>query len=411
MWDPIDGEMPKFWAPKTNRFWSAALQPLRKHYLHNFYGIAEISVEGAEHLQKIAANDGVLLAPNHSHDSDPHVMMEVGRRLGRQLYFMAAWQVFRAHKGIDGFVMQRMGAFSVDREGCDRRAVRQAVELLCGGRSLVVFPEGEVYRLNGRLTPLLEGVPFMALTAQRELEKNARDCRVWVVPTAIRYRYVDDIRPKLEEAMTRLEARMMLKPSAGTPLAQRIVRFGEMMLTLKEKERTGHSGEAAGDLHLRIANLIEHLLSKRETQHLKKSPSADTVPLRVKALRRHLIEVWTEESTPPDDRRAAREALDDVQLALQLYSYPGDYVTEQPTIERMAETVEKFEEDIEGAARPKGRRRARVLFGEPIDLKPHAAGNVRPRAVTAELTHRLEETIQSLMVTGDVEQAAQPAVS
>jgi hypothetical protein len=324
---------------------------------------------------------------------------------------MAAWQVFRAHKGIDGFVMQRMGAFSVDREGCDRRAVRQAVELLCGGRSLVVFPEGEVYRLNGRLTPLLEGVPFMALTAQRELEKNARDCRVWVVPTAIRYRYVDDIRPKLEEAMTRLEARMMLKPSAGTPLAQRIVQFGEMMLTLKEKERTGHSGEAAGDLHLRIANLIEHLLSKRETQHLKKSPSADTVPLRVKALRRHLIEVWTEESTPPDDRRAAREALDDVQLALQLYSYPGDYVTEQPTIERMAETVEKFEEDIEGAARPKGRRRARVLFGEPIDLKPHAAGNVRPRAVTAELTHRLEETIQSLMVTGDVEQAAQPAVS
>jgi 1-acyl-sn-glycerol-3-phosphate acyltransferase len=411
MWDPIDGEMPKFWAPKASRFWSLALQPLRRHYLRNYYGIANISIEGVEHLKKISPGDGVLLAPNHSHDSDPHVMMEVGRRLGRRLYFMAAWQVFRAHKGIDGFVMQRMGAFSVDREGCDRRAVRKAVELLCNGESLVVFPEGEVYRLNGRLTPLLEGVPFMALTAQREIEKAARDCSVWVVPAAIRYRYVDDIRPRLEEAMARLETRMMLKVQLGTPLPDRIVRFGELMLTLKEKERKGHSCEGTGALHVRVANLIEHLLSKRETQHLKKSPSADTVPLRVKALRRHLIEVWTEDSTPADQRRAAREALDDVQLALQLYSYPGDYVSEQPSIERMAETVEKFEEDIEGAARPKGRRNATVLFGEPIDLKPHATGNARPRTVTAELTHRLEETIQSLMAKGDAELSARQAAT
>jgi hypothetical protein len=40
---------------------------------------------------------------------------------------MAAWQIFKGHRGIDGFVLQRMGAFSVDREGCDRRAMRQAI--------------------------------------------------------------------------------------------------------------------------------------------------------------------------------------------------------------------------------------------------------------------------------------------
>ena len=58
-----------------------------------------------------------------------------------------------------------------------------------------------------------------------------------------------------------------------------------------------------------------------------------------------------------------------MQLVLQLYSYPGDYLSEKPSAERMAETVEKFEEDIYGAARPKGRRRARVRLGEPIDLR------------------------------------------
>src|SRR5437764_5494688 len=121
-------------------------------------------------------------------------MMHVGLdQLHRQLYFMAAWQVFLAHRGIDGWVMQRFGAFSVDREGCDRRAMRQATELLTSGQSLVVFPEGEIYHTNERLTPLREGVAFMAVSAQRDLEKQKSDAQVWVVPTAIRYKYDNDI--------------------------------------------------------------------------------------------------------------------------------------------------------------------------------------------------------------------------
>ena len=399
MWDPIDGAMPKFWAPRPSRFWGVALEPLRRYYLHSFYGISDVQVEGDHYLRQIGPADSLLIAPNHSHDSDPHVMMQVGKQLGRQFYFMAAWQIFRMHRGLDGFVMQRMGAFSVDREGCDRRAVRQAVELLTGGQALVVFPEGEVYRTNERLTPLLEGVPFMALTAQRDLEKAGAAARVWIVPAAIRYRYMEDIRPQLKEAMGRLEARMKIRPPSTLALHERIVRYGEFLVTIKEKEITGHSREDAGALHERITWLIDFLLARGERQHLKKSPSADTVPLRVKALRRHLIEMWTDESVAAEARQSAREALDDVQLALQLYSYPGNYVSDDPSIERMAETIEKYEEDLEGVGKPKGRRKAKVLFGEPIDLKPHASG--RPRVVTAAITDSLEQQIESLMKAAD----------
>lgn len=396
MWDPINGEMPEFWPPKPSRFWGVVLEPVRLHYLHKFYGIERVAIEGADRLRAIGPSDGALIAPNHSHDSDPHVMMHVGRELGRQFYFMAAWQIFRMHKGIDGFVMQRMGAFSVDREGCDRRAVKQAIELLCRGERLVVFPEGEVYRTNERLTPLLEGVPFMALSALRDLEKAGASCKIWIVPAAIRYRYVDDVRPQLEEAMARLESRMKLKLSCGLSLHERITRYGEFLLTLKEKEITGHSRENEGDLHGRVAWLIDELLCRREQVYLKKTPSAPTVPLRVKALRRHLIELWTDAQADPALRKHAREALDDVQLALQLYSYPGNYVSQNPTLERMAETVEKYEEDLEGVARPKGRRIATVRFGDPLDLKQYAPVG-RPRAVTAAVTQKLEEEIQHLM--------------
>src|SRR5436190_7719646 len=229
MWNPQTMElMPGFWPPKPGRVWDVMLAPLRKYYLRGLYGISKVSIVGAERwLDKVGPRDGVLLAPNHSHDSDPHVMIDVGHQLGRQLYFMAAWQVFLAHKGIDGWVMQRFGAFSVDREGCDRRAMRQAMDLLTTGRALVVFPEGEIYHTNERLTPLREGVAFMAVTAQRDLEKRQKDGaparQVWVVPAAIRYTYEQDITPQLESTMNQLEERMTIRAKPGTPLHERIV--------------------------------------------------------------------------------------------------------------------------------------------------------------------------------------------
>lgn len=397
MWNAIiDGAMPDFWPPRPSGFWRAALEPFRRWYLRSHYGIAAVDVERHdEAFRGIGAGDGVLVAPNHSHDSDPHVMLEASRRLGRRFYFMAAWQMFRAHGGLDGFVLQRLGAFSVDREGCDRRAIQQAIALLTSGKSLLVFPEGEIYRLNDRLTPLLDGVAFMALSAQRDLAKTAAGRRVWIVPAAIRYRYVDDIRPRLEAVVERLEGRFALSPRHGASLNERILRYGEMLLTIKEKEKLGHSCEAEGDLPTRIARLVEKLLSRQERAYLKQSPSGETVALRVKALRRHLVGIWTDDSADAGARRLARDALDDVQLALQAYSYPGNYISENPSVERIAETIEKLEEDLDGHALPHGQRRARVLFGAPIDLSQ--AGEGRPRVVAEKLTDRLEEAIRSLM--------------
>jgi len=45
-------------------------------------------------------------------------------------------------EGGDGWVLQRMGAFSVDREGCDRRAIRQATDLLTTGNFVGGLPGG-----------------------------------------------------------------------------------------------------------------------------------------------------------------------------------------------------------------------------------------------------------------------------
>ena len=207
-----DATTAPFWPPKPGGLWSWVLTPLHRYVLHRHHGIAEVIVRGMEHLHAPAKDDGILICPNHSYTGDGSVMLEVGRRAPRPFYIMAAYHVFQGHGGFDGFCLQRMGGFSIDREGCDRRAIRTATELLASGKALVIFPEGEIYHTNERLTPLREGVAFMAVTAQRDLEKSGSSARVWAVPVGIDYAFVDDVMPALETAMAQLESRVVLRP-------------------------------------------------------------------------------------------------------------------------------------------------------------------------------------------------------
>ena len=387
---------PRYWPPRPSRFWQRVLAPARWLMLRRQARVGEVEVRGlAELSRRVGPADGALICPNHSHLADGAVMMHASSRAWRPFHFMAAWHVFRKHGGIDGWALQRMGAFSVDREGCDRRAIRQAIDLLAGGRSLVVFPEGEIYHLNERLTPLREGVAFIAASAQRELDKAGSAGRVWMVPTYIRYEMLGDVRPELGRVMTALEERLVLRPRHGVPLHERVVAFGEVLLTVKETEYLGHACDRSRTRQERIDSLVEHLLARHEHALLGRVAVGETTPVRVKSLRRKLLEGCDETGAgtlPPE----VRGVLRDVHLALQLYAYPGDYVGERPTPERMTETVEKFAEDVLNVTRPIGMRRAVVTFGDPIDVKA-LAGAAGPRQLAAELTGRLESEIATLM--------------
>jgi 1-acyl-sn-glycerol-3-phosphate acyltransferase len=392
-------ERDDFRPPRPSRFWSAALWPVHQWVMRRMHGIAAVSVHGMGRLAAIDPDDGILICPNHSYTGDGSVMAEVGRRAPRPFYFMAARHTFAGHGGADGFMLQRLGGFSVDREGCDRAAMRQANELLTTGKALVIFPEGEIYHTNERLTPLREGVGFIALTAQRELEKQGKGARVWIVPTYIKYAFAGDVTPALDAALAEMERRLLLKPKPATPLHERIVRYGEMLLTIKEKEKLGRSYDDDGEtLPGRIARLASGILEKLEAAHFGKPRSEDPLPVRVKQLRRHLLDEICEQGAPPEKVSEAHDALDDVHVVVQLYSYPGDYITSKPSVERMAETIEKFEEDVyDDYAKPKGKRRATVALGEPIDVKMFTAGGTKARAAAGELTTRLESAIGALM--------------
>lgn len=95
------------------------------------------------------------------------------------------------------------------------------------------------------------------------------------------------------------------------------------------------------------------------------------------------------------ERRQLERDMEDLFFVIQLYSYPGDYVAEKPSIERIAETLDKFEEDVLRVRypTPRGTRHATVRFGEPIALSNEKA----PREATAALTTQLEQRVQELL--------------
>jgi hypothetical protein len=305
------------------------------------------------------------------------------------LYAMMAWQVFQRGGWLRQMALRHHGAFSIDREGTDLAAIRQARQVLeAEPYPLVMFPEGEVYHLNARTTPFRAGPASIAQMAARKTERL-----VVCVPCAIRYQYVQDPTPELLELMDRLEQAVHWRPRPDMSLPQRIYHLAEGMLALKEVELLGQT--SAGSLPERIAALIEFVLGKVEARHGIDPAEAATVPERVKTARQNVIQQFKSVSEDEAASLPLIEDLDALFLVVQAYSYPGNYVTDHPTIERMAETLDKFEEDLLGAktATIRGTRRATVAFGEPIPV----GRDKRSQVSAAELTGRIEDAVQSLL--------------
>jgi 1-acyl-sn-glycerol-3-phosphate acyltransferase len=108
---------------------------------------------GTEH---IPAEGAVLIVANHSSVLDPPI---VGGMCPRQLTFLAKAELFR----IPGFgwLIRRLGAQALRREGADPSALRMAQRVLAEGKALLVFPEGT----RGEEGFLREAKPGAALLA------------------------------------------------------------------------------------------------------------------------------------------------------------------------------------------------------------------------------------------------------
>ena len=359
----------KFIPPVRGEFWPSFIQyfDLYSRHLRKKEGVYEYEVRHAERLRaSLDAGHSILLTPNHPRTADALAVGYLARAARCNLFAMASWHLFNQSQFM-AWAIRRMGAFSLNREGIDRQAINMAIELLDEAkRPLVLFPEGGSTRTNDRLHALLDGVSFIARAAAKKRQK--RDGGAVVVhPVAFKYLFQGDLVRAADGVLSDIERRLSWRPRPRQTLMDRISKVGIALLALKELEYFGAPQE--GRLGERLQKLIDRLLGPLEREWLGSEQSGGVIP-RVKSLRMKIMPDMIGGQITADERERRWDQLHDIYLAQQISCYPPDYLTSRPSIDRLLETIERFEEDLDGKARIHGHLKVVIEVGEAIAVSP-----------------------------------------
>jgi len=136
----------------------AVLQP----FFHLYFRLSRI---GREH---IPVDGPVIFAANHRSFLDPFV---IGTMMRRPIYYVAKKELFENR--LQGWVLNALGAFPVDRGNADQSMVETAKAILARGDAVLIFPEG---------TRVRPGPPG---AAKRGVGRLALETGAPVVPVAV----------------------------------------------------------------------------------------------------------------------------------------------------------------------------------------------------------------------------------
>ncbi len=385
-----------FVPPYRADWWPTLIQRLDLFtlYLRRAEGVVEHEVRGVERLRtSLAAGHGIMLAPNHCRYADPLALGYLARQAGTHVYAMASWHLFN-QGWFYSFAIRRMGAFSVYREGVDKQAINTAIQILEDAeRPLIVFPEGSVSRTNDRLHALLDGVAFIARTAAKRRAKHDHPGKIVIHPVGVKYYFQGDLNAALTPVLTMIEDRLTWRAQNHLSLLQRVFKIGQALLCLKEIQYFGEP--QTGAVADRLTNLINRLLQPIEQEWLGAPQEGPVVP-RVKNLRMKILPEMVRREIDSAEFQRRWGQLADMYLAQQVRCYPPDYLAGRPTVDRILETVERFEEDLHGKPRVHGSLKVVMQVGEAMEVSPERNRGAAVDPLMAELSGRMQALLDEL---------------
>ncbi|MEK6732622.1 MAG: lysophospholipid acyltransferase family protein [Candidatus Omnitrophota bacterium] len=119
-----------------------------------------LRITGSENCPK---SGPLIIASNHASFFDPLI---AGFAVPRPLNFMARDSLFR--NKIFGKILMAVNAFPLRREGADLGAMRLAIDKLCQGNAVLIFPEGTRSK-DGSLGEPRAGIGFLAAASGAQI--------------------------------------------------------------------------------------------------------------------------------------------------------------------------------------------------------------------------------------------------
>ncbi len=381
----------QFVPPLRSLFWTHPLRVWLPRRVRRTYGVLWPEFRGLERIEEsLRAGHGVLIAANHCRPCDPEVVGLLCIQLHQACWMMASWHLFMQGR-LQRWLLRVGGVFSVYREGVDREALRVATALLAEARRpLVIFPEGIVSRSNDLLGHLMDGTAFIARAAAKQRARAEPPGKVVVHPVALHYYFEGDLRKTVEPVLTMIETRLGWQPQRDLKLVPRVLKLGEGLLAVREVEYFGRA--QTGPLGERLSRLIDRVLSPWEREYHLDKPEAVTVE-RVKRLRSAIVPALVAGGLSPAEHERRWRQLADCYFAQQLACYPVDYLAGTPTVGRILETVERYEEDLTDTARVHQPLRVIIQIGEALEVGPD-----RPRGGEGDpLMKQLEQSLNTML--------------
>jgi len=345
-----------------------------------------------------------ILSPNHPTETDPIVVFWLSRMLDQRFNFLATRETL---DGPRGWLLNRIGVYSVIRGFADRESLRMTRKLLAElDRKVVIFPEGLVYEHNDRLLEFQSGVAQLGFWALDDLEKAGKPLSLPLVPLAIKYRCCAAPEPAIERGLSGLERTLGLPAVPKEGIYPRLRRLGSHVVgTLEQKE--GIKPDPEGDLGERI-----RIVRRKTLERVARAIGA-TVNDREPAGEQlhHLfneLKAWV--GRPPEGQNDYEERLYQQRLAtaaplfaelVRLHNtvaVTGDYVASEPTAERFLEVLGRLQMEVWGKVRHEAPLRAVVRVAPPIRLEERREEyRQNKRATVAAVTAELQGTIRAML--------------
>jgi 1-acyl-sn-glycerol-3-phosphate acyltransferase len=396
-----------FRPPKRNPLVIAICKRIISAQLRTKLKVTEVDISDADidRLRDLLGKRCLLL-PSHSGGFEPYVILYLAKLLDTDCNYLAAMEAFEQSPFM-GWVMPRMGAYSIIRGAPDRPSFQMTKKLLVEAkRWLVIFPEGQTVWQNDTVIPFQQGVIQIAFKALREAVKADSDASLYCVPIAIKYVYPKNMDHEMDASLARLESQLFARDDV--PPRERYDRLHRISLAVLEANERKHgvASEKDADFDDRIQKMKTRVVSEIE-QKLGVTPRHDQVLLdRIRTLFNTVDRITQEEpgSTPYEQKlvherqQEAQDLYNDLWRVLQFIAIYGDYVAENTTVERFMDVLCLLEKEVFDERRMWGPRRALVKVGAPLDLKEHGeAYRGDKRGEVRKVTLSLETSVRNML--------------
>lgn len=362
----------------------------------------------ASDLEKLRAlrSERLVILPNHPTNTEPAILFKLGRKVNQPFHFVACREAFDHVRGFWGWLIQRLGAYSLVRGALDRQSFAMTKQLLAEPASkLVIFPEGEIYSQNDSLLPFQSGVIQLAFWGLEEARKKDPTADVKLLPIAIRYTFVQEMAPEIAASIERLERAVGL-PIGSDDNYARVRRVGELVVAKLESQ---FELKPAPEISLgERMDVIKRTQLERAAEIAKVKtrggPIAEEMRMVINAV--HKVTDDASSAKTDYDRRLWEEARNHIQPALHeldrlanwIAVYDG-YVAASPSVERMVHLLVRMEKEVLGQVLIRGKQEAHVAICEPISLFDNLAKyESDKRRIVAQITKDAEAMVQSSLL-------------